>query len=193
MGGEAIRFGFAMRKLLICLSLLAVLVQSAEAVETNRKKETLPTNEIGMPFLVAPVSKEGTLIGFQYISSKMITFSSQSSALVRTKLAFIQDAYVRDVYHTPVSSENDPTQVDRAALHDRLMVIAQRIVGGGNVKDIVFLDVKFAPLHPKPGGSVFSPSPGAGNRPAGQENGGNPGTAAPANPATTAPQKDGKP
>jgi hypothetical protein len=81
--------------------------------------------------------------------------TSQSAALeIRDKIAFIQDAFVRDVNATPVATPANATTVDMAALSARLVADARRVVGAAKVSRIVFGDgdkdtgVQFAPLHP---------------------------------------------
>jgi len=54
-----------------------------------------------MPFLIAPMSKDGKLLGYAYISSKLVASSPGATIAVREKLAFIQDAFVRDVNAKP--------------------------------------------------------------------------------------------
>ncbi|MEI9992867.1 MAG: hypothetical protein WDM86_22910 [Rhizomicrobium sp.] len=107
-----------------------------------------------MPFLIAPMTQDGRLLGYSYISSKLVA-SSQAAALeIRNKIVFIQDAYVRDVNATPVSLASDPTKVDTALLATRLVLEARKVVGSAKVARIVFGDgakdtgIKFAPLHP---------------------------------------------
>jgi hypothetical protein len=175
-----------MRRFLILILLAAGVLQAAEAVDTNRKRTNAPPNQVEMPFLIAPADRDNTLVGFYYISFRVITPSSDFAAKVRDKLGFIQDAYVRDVYRKTVSMATDPTQVDRTALHERLLAIARRFAGARNVQDLVFLDIKFAPLHPKPGTGIFATGSQAPEQPAA-------GQPAAGSPATSKPQKDGPP
>jgi hypothetical protein len=175
-----------MRRLLILLLLAAGVLQAAGAVDTNRKRANAPPNQVEMPFLIAPANRDDTLVGFHYISYRVITPSSDIAAKVRDKLGFIQDANVRDVYGRTVSMATDPTQIDLPALHERLLAIARRFAGARNVLDVVFLDIKFAPLHPKPGTGIFATGSQALVQPAA-------GQPAAAPPATSKPQKDGPP
>ncbi len=116
---------------------------------------------------------------------------------MRYKLAFIQDAYVRDVYRTPVGAAADQTAVDKAALCDRLAAIAARIVGPRTVAKVVVLDLKYAPVHPSQGGGLFLPSQNGNSKQSGaQKNGKIPpeggSGAASERPATSVPPKEGK-
>jgi hypothetical protein len=184
-----------MRRLLALLIAFALCAGAAYAVDSTAQKKNgnkLPPDQVEMPFLMAPVSKNGDLIGFQYISSRMQAASPQAADQVRLKLAFIQDAFVRDVYRSSVGSPNDPAEVDRAALSERLTAIARRIAGNKNVVKIFFVDIKFGPLHPTLNGTTVQPSSGGDKSAApGQENGQKSGTqgapAATGGPATSKP------
>ena len=132
--------------------LLALLLPSvALGAEEGKKpvKATEPGTHVGMPFLIAPVAIDGKLAGYAYISSKLVAATPSASVAIREKLAFIQDAFVRDVNAAPVGKASDPKDVDTAQLAVRLVADARRIVGAKNVVTIVFTQIQFAPIHPK--------------------------------------------
>jgi hypothetical protein len=113
-----------------------------------------PGTNVEMPFLIAPMTKDDRLLGYTYISSKLVA-SSQGAALeIRDKIAFIQDAFVRDVNAAPVSLASDPTAVDVKALSARLVADARKVVGASKVVRIIFGDgdkdpgMQFSPLRP---------------------------------------------
>jgi hypothetical protein len=127
--------------------LLAVLACPSLA-EGAKPAKPPPGTSVEMPFLIAPMSKDGKLLGYAYISSKLVCSSGSASIAVREKLAFIQDANVRDVNARPVARGDDPMKVDDEALSLRLADIARRIVGGNKVVRMTLTQVQFAPLHP---------------------------------------------
>ena len=136
-----------MRRIVICLLILACATAVRPAVAAGTK-EGAPGTNVEMPFLIAPMSKDGKLLGYTYISSKLVA-SSQSAAIdVREKLAFIQDAFVRDVNGDPICKPDDPTAVDAVLLNARLVDDARRVVGNSRVAGMVFVRMEFAPLHP---------------------------------------------
>lgn len=135
-----------MRKL---LALLLVLI-AVPAFAAEKKKAEEPGTHVEMPFLIAPMSEDGKLKGYAYISAKLTTSSPAASVEVREKLAFIQDAFVRDVNGAAIAKPDAPTEVDRVALAARLVADARRIVGNAKVVAIAFTQIQFSPLHPKP-------------------------------------------
>jgi hypothetical protein len=131
------------------LLVLALAFVVPAMAEEGSKKPKEPGTSVEMPFLIAPMSANGELMGYAYISSKLIAASQPASIQIRGKLAFIQDAFVRDVNAAPVSKASDTTAVDKDALGKRLVEDARRVVGPAKVAGIVFTQIQFAPLHPK--------------------------------------------
>lgn len=132
------------------LSLLLLAVLACPSLAGGAKPAAKPDSgtSVPMPFLIAPMSKDGKLLGYAYISSKLVCSSSNATIAVRDKIAFIQDADVRDVNARPVARADDPLKVDEEALSLRLADNARQIVGDSKVVRIVFTQVQFAPLHP---------------------------------------------
>jgi hypothetical protein len=137
----------AMRAPLILAILLSVAMPAAAADVPKKAEE--PGTHVQMPFLIAPVSVDGKLVGYVYLSSKLIAATPMASVEIRDKLAFIQDAFVRDVNAAPIAKSEDVASIDKAALGARLVADAKRIVGATKVVTIEFTQIQFASVHPK--------------------------------------------
>ena len=139
-----------MRRLLVFAAVLVLAATPTFAAE----KAGDPGTNVEMPFLIAPMSKDGKLLGYAYINSKLVASSQPAALEIREKIAFIQDAFVRDVNGAPVSRADDPTAVDTTLLGNRLVADARRVIGATKVVRIIFGDgkseagIKFAALHP---------------------------------------------
>ncbi len=146
------------RRLIMFLFALC-LANAAWAQEGAKKKEPKPEpgTTVEMPFLMAPMSQDGNLLGYAYISSKLICASPNACIAVRQKLAFVQDAFVRDVYSKPIALASDPKEVDKDLLNARLTAAAKRIVGDDKVRHMSFIEIKFSPLHPSDSTAPASP------------------------------------
>lgn len=127
--------------------------------------------------LMAPMSQDGTLLGYAYITSKLVCSSPVACIAVREKFAFVQDAFVRELHAKPVGLASDPKEVDKDQLAVRLTAVAKRVVGSDKVQTMLFPEIKFAPLHPS---DSTMPAPAPGESPAGTapEGSGKPGEAA---------------
>ncbi|MBV8976442.1 MAG: hypothetical protein JO261_09115 [Alphaproteobacteria bacterium] len=132
------------------LILAAVLLPLSAAAADKPAPGEQPGTHVEMPFLIAPMSVAGKLQGYAYISSKLVSASPGASVAIREKLAFIQDAFVRDVNVAPIGKAADPLAVDTVLLGARLLADARRIVGASQVVAIAFTQIQFSPLHPAP-------------------------------------------
>jgi hypothetical protein len=166
-----------MRGLLTALALLAFAVpviaaeKAADANPADAKdtKGGKPGTNVDMPFLMAPMTgTDGKLSGYAYISTRL-TASSESVALtVRDRIAFVQDAFVRDVNGFGVAKKDDATQVDMPALEARLLADAKKVMGAGKVVSINIVQLQIAPLHPTETPALNTPPPplDSGGKPA---------------------------
>jgi hypothetical protein len=135
------------------LCCLAAPVLAAPAPASSDKspsdKTGAPGANVEMPFLMAPLTgSDGKLSGYAYISTRLTATSGAGALDVRDKIAFIQDAFVRDVNGAGVGKPTDPGTVDNSALEARLLVDAKRVMGPGKVASIAIVQLQVAPLHP---------------------------------------------
>lgn len=142
-----------MRRILpLILFLAATPVLAAEP-----EKAGAPGTNIDMPFLMAPMNgADGKLAGYAYISSRVTASSDTGAADVRDKIAFIQDAFVRDVNGAPIAKPDDPTQVNMPGLQARLLADVRKIMGA-KVTTLTIMQVQIAPLHPQQSPSAPPP------------------------------------
>jgi hypothetical protein len=146
-----------MRPLLTALLLLALAVPAFAADDAQPAKGAPGTN-VEMPYLMAPMSgADGKLSGYAYISTLLTATSDTNALAVRDKLAFIQDAFVRDVNGASLAKADDPAAVDQTVLVARLLADAKRVMGAGKVASIAIVQVQIAPLHPVETPALYTP------------------------------------
>jgi hypothetical protein len=140
-----------MRMIGLSTCLLAAVLAGSSVAGTAPKPaaEREPGSTVEMPYLIAPVVIDGELFANAYVSSQIIATSPAATIVVRDKLPFIQDAYVRDVNATPIGKASDPATVDVPALTARLLADTRRVVGPGLVDSIQIVRVQMSPLHVK--------------------------------------------
>jgi hypothetical protein len=109
-----------------------------------------PGTSVEMPYLIAPLTVDGKLVAYAYISSRIVASSPSTAIDVRDRLPFIQDAYVRDVNAVQVGDGNDPPNIDRKVLGDRLLADAKRMVGDRKVSAIEIVQIQISTLRPSP-------------------------------------------
>lgn len=147
--------------LLLCLVASPALAAGPSAAgkpDTPLVKGGPPGTNVEMPYLMAPMKDaDGKLTGYAYISSRLTASSPAAALAVRNQLAFIQDAFVRDVNGAGVTGA-DPATVDIAAVEARLADDARRVVGGANVKFMTVCTLQIANLHLKKAPALADPS-----------------------------------
>ena len=143
---------FPLATLMIAIVMLAALVNQTAAAEGQASsKDGKPGTNVDMPFLMAPLTgADGKLSGYAYVSSRITATSDAGANDAREKIAFIQDAFVRDVNKTEIATSGDPATVDNSALEVRLLADARKVVGAGKIASIAIVQVQIAPLHPTP-------------------------------------------
>jgi hypothetical protein len=140
-----------MRRLLIIPVLIVLALPTMAAEKDAPAKAGAPGTNIDMPFLMAPLKgADGKLSGYAYVSSRLTATSDASATQVRDKIAFVQDAFVRDVNAAEVVTSGEPAIVDNPALAARLLADARRVMGAGKIASIAIMQVQIAPLHPGP-------------------------------------------
>ena len=157
---------------------LAVWVMAA--AHAAQPKEGAPGTNVDMPFLMAPMTgSDGNLSGYAYVTSRLTATSAAGALEVRDKIAFVQDAFVRDVNEKGVAPPSDTPQVDNGALFPpiplpawagpleaRLLTDARKVMGVGTVASISVTMVRIAPLHPVPLSAAPPPQDMAATPPA---------------------------
>ncbi|HXR94968.1 MAG TPA: hypothetical protein VN718_03770 [Rhizomicrobium sp.] len=152
-----------MRVLISAIFIFFFVAQAfaAEPAPAPSDKGGAPGTNVEMPFLMAPMtSGDGNLSGYAYISTRLTATSATGALDVRDKIAFIQDAFVRDVNGATVAKPADPGAVDSSALEARLLTDAKRVMGPGKVAAITIVQLQVAPLHPdstQPPASMAAP------------------------------------
>lgn len=149
-----------MRALLFAL-LGLVAVTPAFGADKPAPGEGAPGTNVDMPVVISPITVDGKLTGYAYISSRLAAATPNDALTVRDKIAFILDAFVRDVNKVPVTMPDDPTQVDKPGVGARLLADATRVMGAGHVKNISVTEVQIAPLHPTQTAMPDAPPPPA--------------------------------
>jgi hypothetical protein len=151
-------------------------------------KSGAPGTNVEMPFLMAPLAGgDGKLSGYAYISTRLTATSAAGALDVRDKIAFIQDAFVRDVNGASVAKAADPGTMgafssyqsqqhtvpeelaeagrtfglNAGALEARLLADAKKVMGAGKVASIAIAQLQVAPLHPDSAQpTAWTPPPG---------------------------------
>lgn len=139
-----------LRAALVGLSLIAIPAVALAAPAKKGPSEPSPGSSVEMPYLIAPLTDGDTLVAYAYISSKVVASSPAMAIDVRDKIAFIQDAFVRDVNGATIGKPDAPQTVDKDALATRLLADAKKVMKPGAVVGVQIVDVQIRAMHPEP-------------------------------------------
>jgi hypothetical protein len=128
--------------------LLALVAVPLSAADAPKPKAPEPGTSVEMPYLIAPIIVDGKLQANAYISSKVIATSPANAINIRARLAFIQDAFVRDVNGRIIGESSDPGTVDQPSLQMRLLADARRVMGPAAVADLKIIRVQTVEIRP---------------------------------------------
>jgi flagellar basal body-associated protein FliL len=124
---------------------------AAEAAKTGNAsdaKDEGPT-EVEMPPLLAPVIVDNRLDSYAYITIQLTPAARDKVLLIREKVPFLQDGFLREVNQAPIGKANDPKAVDQEALKKRLLARLNQILPKGTVSDLKFDQIVLSPIMPQ--------------------------------------------
>ena len=105
--------------------------------------------EVVLPPIIAPMNVSGRLSGYAYITVAIHPVARDGILLIREKMPFLQDAFLRELNRGSILKVDDPKAVDEAAVNARLTERAKAVLPAGTVKDLAFQPIVIAPLVPQ--------------------------------------------
>lgn len=135
-------------RILFVAILAAFASVQAVAGEAATAKAPEPGTSVEMPYLIAPIVVDQALVGYAYVSCKIIGSSQQAAVDIRLATPFIQDAFVRDANATPLSQTTALSATEAGALASRLLADAKRIAGAKKVVDLKLIQIQISLFRP---------------------------------------------
>lgn len=132
-------FGFAC----LALSWAGAPAHAADAIG----KDQGPV-DVELPPILAPLVVNGRLDRYAYITIKLAPADRAKVLVIREKIAFIQDAFLRELNRGRIEKAGDPKAVDTDAVKPRLIARMDQILPKGTVADLKFEEIVTAPVNP---------------------------------------------
>src|ERR1041385_4911303 len=98
---------------------LAVLIPAPAARAAEAAAADQGPANVEMPPLLAPLVVENRLEGYAYITVQLTPSTRDKVFLIREKVPFLQDGFLREVNKAPIGKATDPRTVDEPALKKR--------------------------------------------------------------------------
>ena len=129
---------------------LLVPLSGASAAEAAKKaadaQDGGPT-DVEMPPLLAPVIVDNRLDSYAYITIQLTPAARDKVFLIREKVPFLQDGFLREVNKAPIGKASDPKAVDQEALKKRLLARLNQILPKNTVSDLKFEQIVLSPVQ----------------------------------------------
>src|SRR5262245_25575634 len=110
----------------------ASAAEPAKSTSAGDAQDDGPT-DVEMPPLFAPVIVDNRLDSYAYLTIELTPASRDKVFLIREKVPFLQDGFLREVNKAPIGKANDPKTVDQEALKKRLLARLRQILPAGTV------------------------------------------------------------
>jgi len=101
------------------------------------------TRSVTMPPLLAPLFDENQrLTGYAYLQLDLRVRGDIWR--VRERIAFIQDAFVREVYAVSIAQDANPREIDPEKVRTHLLARAREVMGNDQVADVKLTSLGYA-------------------------------------------------
>jgi len=135
-----------LRKTWVWAAVLLLLLPVTGANAAEDAKDDGPT-DVEMPPLLAPVVVENRLESYAYITVQLTPATRDKVFLIREKVPFLQDGFMREVNKAPIGKASDPKTVDQEALKKRLLARLNQILPKDTVSDLKFEQIVMSPVQ----------------------------------------------
>jgi hypothetical protein len=129
------------RALIIVLAcILAIIMppavaRAAEAEGHGEDAAKGPAN-IVLPQILAPMVTQNRLMGYAYLTVALAPSGPDKVGIIREKMPFLQDAFLREVNKASIAKTGDFKAVDADAVQKRLETRMTAILPAGTVKEL---------------------------------------------------------
>jgi flagellar basal body-associated protein FliL len=127
---------------------LALLLPLQGAIAAEAAKDQGPT-DVEMPPILAPMVVDNRLESYAYITIALTPASRDRVLLIREKVPFLRDGFLREVNKASIANAGDPKTVDQPALKKRLLARVNQILPPGTVSDLKFPEIVLTAIQPQ--------------------------------------------
>lgn len=127
----------------------ALVVAHAPAVQGAAAGAADGPTKIDVPGMLAPMVVENRLESYAYIVISLMPGTRDQVLPIREKMAFLRDAFLREVNKASIVKAGDPKAVDAAALKERLTARMNEILPKGMVSELKFEEITVSPVLAK--------------------------------------------
>lgn len=109
----------------------------------------IPPNSSNMPMLLIPVSIDGRRSHYIFVSYRLVMHNELQVDKVNQKIAWLHDAFMREVFASNPVDPNNPNRPDKDYLTRKFREIAKRVLHEDLVKSVYFTNI-LSEIEPLP-------------------------------------------
>jgi len=128
-------------------SAAVALASPGEAAEGTAKPQDLVDVEV--PAVFAPMVVEQRLESYAYITVLLSPAAADKIFIIREKMPFIRDAFLRELNKGTIVKAGDPKTVDETAIKARLLVRMNQILAAGTVANLKLEPIQYTAIRPQ--------------------------------------------
>jgi hypothetical protein len=133
---------------LAVFALSFALVSSSGARAADAIGKDAGPVDVELPPIIAPMTMNGRLEGYAYITISLAPVDRGKVLAIRDKLAFLQDAFLRELNKGTILKADDPKALDTGAIKPRLIARMNQILPPDTVAELKFEQVVIALTNP---------------------------------------------
>ena len=134
---------------LALLALTFALMSASGALAADAIGKDAGPVDVELPPIIAPMTVNTRLEGYAYITISLAPADRGKILAIRDKIAFLQDAFLREMNKGTILKADDPKAVDTAAIRPRLIARMNQILPPGTVTELKFQQVVIALTVPE--------------------------------------------
>jgi hypothetical protein len=92
---------------------------------------------------------DNRLESYAYITIALSPASRDKTLVIREKVPFLRDGFLREVNKASIAKPGDASAVDQPALKKRLLARVGQILPPGTVSDLKFQEIVMTPIQPQ--------------------------------------------
>jgi hypothetical protein len=131
----------------ILASGLLLLASRGDAAESTSKPQGLVDVEV--PAIFAPLTVQQRLESYAYITVLLTPAAADKTFIIREKMPFLRDAFLRELNKGMIAKSGDPRVVDGEAVKARLMARLNQILSPGTVSELKLEPIQYSAVQPQ--------------------------------------------
>jgi hypothetical protein len=92
--------------------------------------------DVVLPQILAPMVSQSRLLGYAYLTVALAPSGADKVAVIREKMPFLQDAFLREVNKASISKQGDIKSVDAVDVKKRLETRMAAVLPAGTVSEL---------------------------------------------------------